>query len=76
MQTVRQLGGTLGIAVIGALVLNYQGTNTGPHHVADAITVGFVAAAIAFLLALLVGRRLLSSQRVTEPGDEPAADAA
>ena len=55
MQTVRQLGGTLGIAVIGALVLDYQGTDTSAQHVANSITVGFVAAAIAFLVALLLG---------------------
>ena len=71
MQTVRQLGGTLGIAVIGALVLDYQGTDNSPQHVADSISVGFVAAAIAFLFALVLGWRLLSSRRVTEP-DAPA----
>ena len=47
MQTVRQLGGTLGIAVIGALVLLYQGTDTSRQHSANAITVGFVGAAAA-----------------------------
>ncbi|MCW2526199.1 MAG: stp 8 [Pseudonocardiales bacterium] len=66
MQTVRQLGGTLGIAVIGALVLHAQGNDTARQHAADAITIGFVAAAIAFLVALLAGWRLLSAVRVTD----------
>lgn len=76
MQTVRQLGGTLGVAVIGALILSYQGTDAQPVHSADAITVGFIAAAVTFGLALLLGWRLLSRERVTETGDRPPADPA
>jgi MFS family permease len=72
MQTVRQLGGTLGIAVIGALVLLYQGTDTSRQHSANAITVGFIGAAVGALLALVVGWRLLSAQRVSESSDAGA----
>jgi EmrB/QacA subfamily drug resistance transporter len=73
MQTVRQLGGTLGIAVIGALVLLFQGTDPSRQHSANAIAAGFIGAAVAALLALLVGWRLLSAQRVSESGDEARA---
>ncbi|HEX4017929.1 MAG TPA: MFS transporter [Frankiaceae bacterium] len=76
MQTVRQLGGTLGVALIGAIVLGieHHGTSGGRQHAADAITAGFAAAAVSFLVALVVGYRLLSRDRLTEaPAREPAA---
>lgn len=74
VQTVRQLGGTLGIAVIGALILGYLGTDATRDRAAIAITVGFAAAAVAFALALFAGLRLLSRTRVTESGDPPLAE--
>lgn len=73
VQAVRQLGGTLGIAVIGGLILSYHGTESGRGHTAAAIAVGFVAAAITVVLALIVGWRTLPRERVTESGDGPMA---
>lgn len=62
VQTARQLGGTLGVAIIGAVVLavEHDGTHAGSHqNAADAITVGFACAALAFAFALAVGWRVL-----------------
>ncbi|RBY82046.1 MFS transporter [Geodermatophilus sp. TF02-6] len=71
LQTVRQLGGTLGVAVIGAVVLGLERAGTrspSPHRAADAIAVGFAASAVAFAVAVLVGYGLLSRERVTQTG--------
>jgi hypothetical protein len=61
VQTVRQLGGTLGVAVIASIVLTV-GDQAGPGRTAtaDAIAAGFVCAAAAFALAVLVGAIALS----------------
>jgi glyoxylase-like metal-dependent hydrolase (beta-lactamase superfamily II) len=60
VQTVRQLGGRLGIAVIGSVVLLLT-----PHHLdragtAEAIAAGFGCAAAAFAVAVLAGGGLLT----------------
>ncbi|AZG46493.1 MFS transporter [Gordonia insulae] len=79
VQTVRQLGGTLGVAVIGSIVLGveHQVTRTPiPQHAADAITVGFWVATAVFALALVCAAALLSKERITdqtEPALAPAA---
>ena len=65
VQTMRQLGGTLGVAVIGALVA-VADTTPGVQRSADAITVGFVAAAVTFAVALVCGLRRLPRSRVTD----------
>lgn len=75
VQTVRQLGGTLGVALIGAVVVGVGGSaglGGPPQHTADAITAGFAAAAVAFAVALVAGHVLLSRERVppTTPGDQ------
>lgn len=76
LQTVRQLGGTLGVALVGTLVLGIQhapasGSAADPkQHAADAITVGFVVAAAALLAALVAGLLLLSRQRVVDADAE------
>ena len=78
VQTIRQLGGTLGVAVIGSIVLGveHQVTRTPiPQHGADAITVGFWVATAVFGLALACAVVLLSKERITVPRDvasEPA----
>lgn len=68
LQTVRQLGGTLGVALIGTLVLGIVhspvGGATSTQHAAGAITVGFFVAAAAILAALVAGFALLSRERV------------
>ena len=78
LQTVRQLGGTLGVAVIGAVVLGVEHAGTrapSPQHAALAVTAGFVASAATFAIALVVGWWLLSRQPATEvdPAAVPAA---
>ena len=77
LQTVRQLGGTLGVAVIGAIVLGIEshGTTNASRHAAHAITAGFAVAAVSFAVALLVGHRLLSRERLTEAAPSSAAPA-
>ncbi|WP_072803522.1 MFS transporter [Rhodococcoides yunnanense] len=84
VQTVRQLGGTLGVAIIGAIVLSREHHGTTAAHAAqnpaqqvidsaaDAIAVGFYAAAIAFACALVAAYFMLSKDRVTE--DDESAD--
>lgn len=70
VQTIRQLGGTFGVAVIGTIVLGieHQGTRTPtPQHAADAIAIGFGFAALVFAIALCLGWRLLSRERLSEP---------
>ncbi len=68
VQTIRQLGGTVGVAVIGAVVvgLEHGSAQAHSHHSASAITVGFGCATAAFVVALLAGWLLLSRERVEE----------
>lgn len=76
VQTIRQLGGTLGVAVIGSIVLGveHQVTRAAiPQHAADAITVGFWVATAVFALATICAIALLSRERITqESTSEPA----
>ncbi|WLP91275.1 MFS transporter [Gordonia sp. NB41Y] len=78
VQTIRQLGGTLGVAVIGSVVMgvDHQVTHSPlPQHAADAITVGFWVATAVFVLALVCAVALLSKDRITAAADggaEPA----
>ena len=63
VQTVRQLGATLGLAAIGAVVLGIEhrggaGAAT-PLHTVDAIVVGFGCAAAVFGMALLAATALI-----------------
>jgi MFS family permease len=68
LQTVRQLGGTLGVAVV--LGIERSGTRAGsPQHAADAVAVGFAASAGAFAVALAAGWVLLSRAPVAEDVD-------
>ncbi|ODU00985.1 MAG: hypothetical protein ABS81_21890 [Pseudonocardia sp. SCN 72-86] len=62
VQTVRQLGGTLGVAVIGAVVLGLGPALPGRTGTAEAIAAGFVVAAIAFVLAVVAGALLIGSR--------------
>ena len=69
VQTIRQLGGTLGVAVIGAVVIGVsggQGVHADRQAAADAITVGFGCAAVTFAIALIAGWRLLSRERIRD----------
>ena len=68
IQTVRQLGGTFGVAIVGAVILALEGhgtTATARQHAADAIAIGFVVAGGAVILALMVGWRYLAHGRQT-----------
>ena len=65
--TFRQLGGTLGVAVLGTIVISYQHSAPAPgvslvQHSANAITVGFAAATGVFGLALAFGWYFLPRQ--------------
>ena len=60
LQTVRQLGGTLGVAVVGAVVLGIERRGTQGSDVqaaADAIAAGFAVSTAAFAVALLAAVR-------------------
>jgi EmrB/QacA subfamily drug resistance transporter len=86
VQTVRQLGGTLGVAIIGAVVLaqEHRGTIAAHHSQnpkqeildssADAIATGFYGAAIALAVALVVAYFMLSRVRITEDTDSVPAE--
>jgi fucose permease len=86
VQTVRQLGGTLGVAVIGAIVLAQQREGTQAAHAsrnpkqeiidnsADAIAIGFYAAAAVFAVGLVASYFLLSKERVVEDPDTVPAE--
>jgi EmrB/QacA subfamily drug resistance transporter len=66
--TVRQLGGTLGLAIVGAVVLGIDpGGTTAAHghpgslqHAANAVTAGFVVSIGAFALAVIAACWLLA----------------
>ena len=73
IQTIRQLGGTVGVAVVSAVVLGIESAGTqspSAERIAGAMAVGFGMAALAFAVALLIGWRLLSTERIE--ADEPA----
>jgi EmrB/QacA subfamily drug resistance transporter len=67
VQTVRQLGGTLGVAVIGAIILANEQPQATPaaaiSNTAHAMSIGFMYSAGAFALTLLGASFLLSRQR-------------
>jgi hypothetical protein len=74
VQTVRQLGGTLGVAIIGAIVLGMEHRGGHPataRHAADGITLGFAFAAATFARALAAGWLLLSRASVTAGVGDP-----
>ena len=72
VQTVRQLGGTLGVAVIGAIILANEEPQATPataiSNTAHAMSIGFTFSAATFGLTLLGAWFLLSRER-------PAPDA-
>ena len=78
LQTVRQVGGTLGVAIVGAVILAREPGGTSAavstQTAADATMAGFVVAAAAMTLALVAGHRLLSPARTGQPVSTPAAD--
>jgi hypothetical protein len=70
VQTLRQLGSTFGIAVIGTVVVHRTAAGPQPGspragalHAADAIAWGFGVATAAFALALVIGWFLLARRR-------------
>ena len=75
VQTVRQLGGTLGLALVGTLVLDilHRPASDPVQHAANAVTAGFAVAAAAMLVALFAGSALLSRERVTDTSGASAA---
>jgi hypothetical protein len=74
VQTVRQVGGILGVAVIGGVVLALGPALPGRTGMAESVAAGFGAAAAAFALAILAGALLLGPTRSTSaatPWAEP-----
>lgn len=68
VQTVRQLGGTLGIAVIGAVVIAADADVPGRTAAPAGIAAGFWVAAGAFVLAAVVGALLLARRSARPTG--------
>ena len=68
VQTVRQLGGTIGVAVLSAVVLGFEhaGSHATPAAAAQAIGYGYIAAAAIFALALIVAIKTLGRERIAE----------
>jgi MFS family permease len=69
VQTVRQLGGTLGLAIVGAVILSLG--PSGPslsarQDTANAMAIGFLVAAAAVAFALVTGWRSLATGVQTE----------
>jgi hypothetical protein len=63
VQTARQLGGTFGLAVVGAVIAALAPTSATPsaaHQTAHAFEIGFLVAAAAVAVALLAGWRYLA----------------
>ncbi|WP_432589317.1 MFS transporter [Streptomyces sp. HD1123-B1] len=70
VQTVRQLGGTLGVAVIGTVILSRQRVVPAAeraHAAAEAMRGGFLVAAGTFAIGLVAGALLLAGR--PDPGD-------
>ncbi|MBC3840605.1 MFS transporter [Streptacidiphilus sp. 4-A2] len=68
VQTVRQLGGTLGVAVVGAVILAHEHVvrpALRAHDTAEAMQTGFLVAAAVFLAALVAAWFLLPRERAT-----------
>ena len=70
VQTVRQVGGTLGVAVIGGVVLSLGPALPGRTGTAESIAAGFGAAAAAF--AILAGALLLKLTRSARATTRPS----
>ncbi|MCW2526591.1 MAG: stp 8 [Pseudonocardiales bacterium] len=65
LQTARQLGGTFGVAAIGAIIvgIEHDGTRANiAQHAADAVAVGFGFAAAAFAVAAVIAYFLLGRE--------------
>jgi EmrB/QacA subfamily drug resistance transporter len=65
VQTSRQAGGTVGVAVIGAVVLTLEPAGAVTAAARYAISAGFAVSAIVLALAFLAGWLLLSRARLT-----------
>lgn len=69
IQTVRQIGGILGVLTIGSVIISITGggISTAPTELAaHAVAIGFVVAATVFAAAWGVGAIILPRSRVTE----------
>lgn len=78
-QTMRQVGGTLGVACISAVVAlagSWQMSANSRQESADAIALGFATAAAVFAVAAFIGWRGLSRIRLTDASGSAATPAA
>ncbi len=73
VQTVRQLGGTLGIAATGAVVLTLEPKGAVSAAARFPIAAAFVFSAVVLLLALAFGWFALARDRLTTKADAGAA---
>ena len=77
VQTFRQLGGTLGVAVVGAVIIGQESPSLDPvtmaHNTADAMSTGFYVAAAVFAATVLAAALLVSRRRTTDDVDSPSA---
>jgi EmrB/QacA subfamily drug resistance transporter len=79
VQTVRQLGGTLGVAVIGSIILSHENPHASPParigNVAHAMTYGFWFAAGVFAIGLMLGWLLLPPSTPEQRADASSTPA-
>ncbi|MFD5800285.1 MFS transporter [Streptomyces sp. NPDC127020] len=68
MNSSRQLGGCIGLAVLATLAQHRTGTATGPTALNDGYALGLAGAAVLFLLAAVVAIRVLPGGRAATPG--------
>ncbi len=76
MNSSRQLGGCLGLAVLATLAQHRTGTATGPTALNDGYALGLAVAAALFVLAAVVAMGVLPGRPAATPGprSEPTAE--
>ncbi|MEU6393662.1 MFS transporter [Streptomyces sp. NPDC046939] len=73
MNSSRQLGGCIGLAVLATIAAQHTGTATGPVALNDGYALGLVIAAALFALAAVVAIVALPRTRPASPAPQPPA---
>lgn len=73
VQTLRQTGGTIGIAMTGAVVLTLEPAGAVSAHARFPIAAAFALSALVLVLAFIFGWLMLSRQRLTDIAQDGAA---